>query len=151
MEVKEEEETKFKEVSEAYSILSDPQKKMRYDSGQDLEEMGGARELIPPNLQLFSYRGFLYKILTPLKCSLLSLEEEGEGTEMERDLRVLEEGAHNSLRLDRVRNLAGSCDYLFELLIVIKLIFSFKKIILLSRHNNKKGFKNKLKMIKTCH
>ncbi len=38
--VREAEEKIFKEISSAYSILSDPEKKSRYDSGQDLEEMG---------------------------------------------------------------------------------------------------------------
>ncbi|GFR76132.1 DnaJ homolog subfamily C member 7-like [Elysia marginata] len=49
-----EEEKKFKELGEAYSILSDAKKKARYDSGQDLEDMDGfgGFDTVDPN-QIF--------------------------------------------------------------------------------------------------
>jgi DnaJ family protein C protein 7 len=53
---KAEEEVKFKEVGEAYSILSDKQKKHRYDTGQDLEE-GMSMGDFDPNVIFQSFFG----------------------------------------------------------------------------------------------
>lgn len=39
--IKREQEKKFKELGEAYNILSDPKKRVRYDEGRDLDDMDG--------------------------------------------------------------------------------------------------------------
>lgn len=51
-EEKKEQEKKFKELGEAYGILSDPKKKSRYDNGQDMDEPESGYADIDPN-QIF--------------------------------------------------------------------------------------------------
>lgn len=58
-EVRKEEERKFKEVGEAYAVLSDAKKRSRYDNGLDLDEcssgMSGAD--IDPNVLFQAFFG----------------------------------------------------------------------------------------------
>ncbi|XP_018787685.1 PREDICTED: dnaJ homolog subfamily C member 7 isoform X2 [Bactrocera latifrons] len=56
-EERKEEELKFKEIGEAYAILSDQRKKMRYDNGQDIEEQ--EQDLDPYQMfrHLFKFSG----------------------------------------------------------------------------------------------
>lgn len=47
-------EKKFKDIGEAYAILGDPQKRKKYDLGQDIEEIEGGRpSSMDPN-EIFS-------------------------------------------------------------------------------------------------
>ncbi|XP_052235097.1 dnaJ homolog subfamily C member 7-like isoform X3 [Dreissena polymorpha] len=61
VEVQKEEEMKFKEVGEAYSVLSDQKKRTRYDQGHDMEDLdgfgGGGFNNIDPNLIFQSFFG----------------------------------------------------------------------------------------------
>lgn len=69
-----EEELKFKEVGEAYAILSDARKKARYDSGQDIEEQeqGRRHHRYIYILYLIPFFVSTQATLIPIRCSARS-------------------------------------------------------------------------------
>ncbi|KYN11879.1 PREDICTED: dnaJ homolog subfamily C member 7 isoform X1 [Trachymyrmex cornetzi] len=54
---KREQEKKFKEVGEAYGILSDPKKRSRYDRGHDLDDNEGGFQDMDPNAMFHFFCG----------------------------------------------------------------------------------------------
>lgn len=58
---KAEAETKFKEIGEAYEILTNPEKKARYDEGVDMEDLdnphagGGGEDEMDPNMMFHMF------------------------------------------------------------------------------------------------
>jgi DnaJ family protein C protein 7 len=51
-------EKSFKELGEAYSVLSDPQKKTRYDNGADLEDIMSGGGFDPNDIFASFFGGF---------------------------------------------------------------------------------------------
>lgn len=87
-----EEERKFKEVGEAFSVLSDAKKKSRYDSGQDLEDDGmnmGGKRAAPRGGWLLSWHATA-AIVWELTCFVVSRQISTPTTFSRRSLAVRE-------------------------------------------------------------